>query len=97
MESGDVKRAESEVEDTATPRSNGAIPCLAQAPHSGSCKHKKLARCQLLTQNRQRPVPAPEPTLWPLGLYGAARPLPPAQDRARGGAQGVLVDGAIVR
>lgn len=51
MESGDVKRAEGEVEDTATPRSNGAIPCLAQAPHPGSCKHKKLARCQLLTQN----------------------------------------------
>lgn len=53
MESGDVKRAEGEMEDTATPRSNGAIPCLAQAPRLAPVSTKSLpAASSSLRTNR---------------------------------------------
>lgn len=50
MEDGDMKKTESEEGKTpTTPCSSGAVPCLVQAPRSGSCKCKELASCQLLT------------------------------------------------
>lgn len=85
MEDGDMKKTESEEGKTpTTPCSSGAVPCLVQAPRSGSCKHKEFARCQLLTHTGWRPVSAPESTLWLWGLDGVASPLPLAQNRDPG-------------